>query len=310
MHDQAAKLRKLARESIRADATLAPGGPVIALSGAQPAVGVTTAACGLARELARLGKQVILIDANLTKPNILNHFTESLPPNALNIPDQLWSGLRGTLEGVLDGTRRAVEALLPTLDDGLRLLPGCSTNSTPALNQEALDRFATELAALTRQADVVLIDAGAGMNAWVDRLWQLACHVLIVAPPTAQGLLDAYATAKLAQYHRHDGKLRLLFNRTNFESEAASLSDRFAETCQRFLSIRPKPAATLPAFKLRPSETTSPQRQQGREDFHRSLRLLAADLTAEIRVASLRLIRPSHARQLDMKAPGSAGGRL
>jgi MinD-like ATPase involved in chromosome partitioning or flagellar assembly len=131
------------------------------------------------------------------------------------------------------------------------------------------------------------------MNPWVDRLWQLSCEVLLASPPTPQGLLDAYALAKLSQHHRHDAKLRLLVNRTHDQLEARPLGRRFAETCQRFLSIRTKPAASLPAFDLRPSDTTSAQRQQAREDFHRAVRLLAADLTAELRVVALRLIRPT-----------------
>ena len=111
MPDQASHLRQLVRASVHADATLAPGGPVIALSGAQREVGVTTAACGLARELARLGKQVILIDANLHRPAVATTLRPELadhssaPYNSPASPDQVrqdeadprrraWSGLR------------------------------------------------------------------------------------------------------------------------------------------------------------------------------------------------------------------------
>jgi MinD-like ATPase involved in chromosome partitioning or flagellar assembly len=301
MPDQASHLRQLVRASVHADATLAPGGPVITLTGAQSNVGATTAACGLARELARLGKQVILIDANLNRPAVATMLRPELadhpssPNNFPTSPDQAWSGLRGTLADILTGARRAVEVLAATSDDGLRFIAGppVACGLAPPLGLEAADRFTAELAALTRQADVVVLDAGRGMNAWIDRLWQLSCEVLLVATPTAQSLLDAYAAAKLSQYERHDNKLRLLVNRTRDELEARPLGHRFAETCQRFLNIRPKPPASLPAFDRRPSESTSPERQQGREHYQRSLRLLAADLTAEIRVASLRLIRPT-----------------
>ncbi len=293
MPDQAAHLRQLVRASVHADATLAPGGPVITISGAQPAAGVTTIACGLARELARLGKQTILIDANLNAPNIASHFPAALSTHFPTSPDQAWSGLRGTVADVLSGARRAVEVLNPAPDDGLRFIAGCPPDANPPLNLEAADRFTAELAALSRQCDVILIDAGYGMNPWVDRLWQLSCEVLLTSPPMAQGLLDAYAVAKLSQHHRHDAKLRLLVNRTRDQQEARPLGHRVAETCQRFLNIRAKPATSLPAFDLRPSDSTSLQRQQERDAFQRALRLLAADLTAEIRVASLRLIRPT-----------------
>ena len=133
----------------------------------QPAAGATTIACGLARELARLGKHVVLVDANLAAPAIADRIRASTP--------------RGTLADVLAGRRRAVEVLV-TVDEGIRLLAGAAQpTSAPQLDAEALARFDSELAALGRQSDVVLIDAGAGMNPWIDRLWQIAQQVLLVA---------------------------------------------------------------------------------------------------------------------------------
>jgi MinD-like ATPase involved in chromosome partitioning or flagellar assembly len=271
MSDQAHQLRKLVRTCVHADATLAPGGPVIAVTGAQPAAGATTIACGLARELASLGKQVILIDANLHHPDVATHFGVEH---------------RGTLHDVLDGTRRAVEVLSPTDEENLRFLAAApaACGLAPPLDREALDRFTTETASLSRQADFVLIDSGHGMNAWIDRLWQLSRQVLLVATPTAQSLLDAYAAVKLSQHHRHDGRVRLLTNGAEDEFEAAPLAKRFEETCQRFLCIKPKPAAWLPAH--------SPQRQQGSDQYQRALRLLAADLIGDLRATNLRIPKP------------------
>ena len=306
MHDQADQLRKLVRASVQADATLAPGCPVVAISGAQPAVGVTTIACGLARELARLGKQVLLIDANLNNPRITPHLKQTQTTSSADSPAQTGPGPRGTLSDVLTGKRRAVEVLTPTAEEGVTLLagapPACRGSAVagglaphrtpPPLNREALDRFAAETAALSRQVDVVLIDAGAGMNAWIDRLWQLAHQVLLVSTSSPQSLLDAYTAVKLAQFQLHDGKIRLLTNGAADQDEAAPLAARFEETCQRFLFITPKPAMSLPTYTDRPANSRSPQRQHGRDDFPRAVRLLAADLAGDFRVAALRLVRP------------------
>jgi MinD-like ATPase involved in chromosome partitioning or flagellar assembly len=287
MHDQADQLRKLVRATLQADPALAPGGPVIAISGSQSQAGVTTAACGLARELARLGKQVLLIDANLQTPaaaSLLQSRTltrNSTPPNS---PDLARSGLGATLDDVLSGKRRATEVLLPTADPHLRLLPGVPPRATPPLDRDALDRFTAELAALSRDADVILLDCGHGMNAWIDRLWHTAREILLVTPPNPQGLLDSYAAVKLAQHHRLQGKLRLLINRTIDESEAAPLAKRFAATCEKFLSLTPKPHAWLPTIT------------RSEEPLQRALRLLAADLTCDLRVTALRLLAPSTQR--------------
>ena len=115
----------------------------------------------------------------------------------------------------------------------------------PPLDRQAVDHFSSELLALSQQSDAILIDAGSGMNPWVDRLWQLARQVLLVATPESESFLDAYAAVKLSQHHRHDGKIRLLLNRTVDDWELAPLATRFEDTCTKFLRLTPKPAAAL-----------------------------------------------------------------
>lgn len=276
MHDQADQLRQLVRATLEADAGLATVGPIVTVSGSQPAVGATTAACGLARELARLGKQVVLIDAAIaaapSHPTASTTFSPRQPrPHA-------------SLADVLAGRRRAVEALALTDDDGLRLLPGGPAAATPPLDRRAVERLSAELAALSREADVLVIDAGHGMNAWIDRLWQLARQVLLVAGPDSHSFLDAYAAVKLSQYHRLDDKLRLVLNRT-MDAELAALSRRFAETCERFLSLTPKPATALPSGGRNVASAAD-------SAFTRAVRLLAAEVACDFRVSSLRLLRP------------------
>ena len=285
MHDQADQLRKLVRQAVRLDGSLAPGAPIIAVSGGQPGAGVTTIACGLARELARLGKQVVLIDANLQRPHAAMLLARPYRLASPHTPDPASAGpghpmaLTGSLGEVLAGTRRAVE-VLTTVEDGLRLLAG-RPGALPLLDREAVDRFFGEVHALSQQADVILIDAGSGMNSWIDRLWQLARGVLLVTTPDSTAVVDSYAAVKLAQFHRLDQKLRLLVNRCPQHAEAAALGRRFEETCRRFLFIGAKPVASLP----------SSDRDDDATQFRRGVRLLAADLACDFRAVAHRLPR-------------------
>lgn len=292
MPDQAAQLRKLVRVAAQADPSLAPGGPIVAVSGGRGELGTTTVACQLARELARLGKQVVLIDANVLRPAAAAHFG-------------LHSDADDNIDAILRGARRAVEVLVD-VEAGLRLLPGIMPGELPPpLDRQAVDHFASELLALSQQSDAILIDAGSGMNPWVDRLWQLARQVLLVATPESESFLDAYAAVKLSQHHRHDGKIRLLLNRTDWE--LAPLATRFEDTCTKFLRLTPKPAAALPEFlrtkPMSPTSTSTPPIPHSAfsiphspllpdEPFRRATRLLAADLAADFRVAALRLVKP------------------
>jgi flagellar biosynthesis protein FlhG len=185
---------------------------------------------------------------------------------------------------VLSGARRAVETLIP-IADGVRLLPGRPSDQPPALDREAVGRFLAEIAALSQQSDVLVFDAGAGMNPWVDRLWQVARQVLVVTPPLGAAILDAYAAVKLSQFHRLDGKVRLVFNRSSHDAETRPLATRFDETCERFLAITTQPAVCLPDAD--PDKPSSP------ESLARAMRLLAADLACEFRASTLRFAVPS-----------------
>jgi flagellar biosynthesis protein FlhG len=262
MHDQADQLRKLVREAVDRHGALAPGAPLVVLSGGHAGAGVTTLVGQLARELARLGKQVVAVDANFS---------------GAGLAETLAAKPHSTLREVLAGTRRGVEALA-SAGDGIRVLAGCEHPGGSQLNPEALDRFTTELAALCRQSDVVLVDAGAGMNPWIDRLWQLAQQVLLASTPGSAAALDAYAAVKLAHAERLDGKLRLVVNRCDDAGAAARQHAAFDSCCQRFLGCEVQAPVVLPTIA-----------GAGDDQFARAVRLLAADLACDFRPVADRL---------------------
>lgn len=285
MPDQATELRRLVREAVDVRADLAPGAPVIVLSAAQPRLGATTAVCGLARQLLELGKRVILIDANFPAPALAERYR--IRPH-------------GTLANVLAGSRRAVEVLATPLEN-LRVLPGAAqtasgagapqgpaTPAVPQLDGQSIRRLQGELAALARQADVVLVDAGAGMTPWVDQLWQLAHRVLLITTPAPAAVVDAYAAVKHSHHERLAGKLQLVVTRCDAPADAARIHAGFSETCVRFLGQAVAPPAILPAFP-HVAAGGAPAHPQAADPYARSLRLLAADLACDFRALAARL---------------------
>jgi flagellar biosynthesis protein FlhG len=263
MHDQADQLRKLARAAVAAHGDLAPGAPLVVISGGVTEAGVTTLACGLARELAGLGKRIALVDANFAAPALAERYA-ARPV--------------GTIADVLAGSRRAVEVLVDAAE-GVDLLPG--EQQPTALNQEAFIRFGEELTALSRQVDLILLDAGHGMSPWVDRLWRIAQQILLVTTPATTAMLEAYAAVKLAQHEQLGAKLRLVVNRAG-PDDASRVQAAFADTCQRFLACTPQTAAALPAM---PSPDD--------DAWRRAVRTIAADLACDFRPVAARI--PSHA---------------
>ncbi len=272
MHDQADQLRKLVRDAVERHGTLAPGAPLVAIAAAQREVGATTIACGLAQELARLGKQVILVDANFTHPSVAVAFDAKR---------------RGTLDELLAGSRRGGEILTPAAEN-IRLLAGVECFDPAQLTNDAFENLTAELTALARHADVVLIDVGAGMNPWINRLWLAAHQVLLVTETQSAAMLEAYAAVKMSQFDRLAEKLQLVVTRCDAPADAARLHAGFTATCERFLGFSIRPPAVLPTFAA-----------EDRAAYQRSLRLIAADLACDFRALAAR-----------MPARGAVGCRL
>jgi flagellar biosynthesis protein FlhG len=262
MHDQADQLRKLVRDAVERHGALAPGAPLVAIAAGQREVGATSIACGLAQELARLGKQVILVDANFTAPAIAPFF-DAKP--------------RGTLAELLAGKRRAIEILTPVAEN-IRILAGVDRFDPAQVAGEALENLTAELAALARHADVVLLDVGAGMNPWINRLWLAAHQVLLITNTHSAAMLDAYTAVKMSQFDRIADKLQLVVTRCDAAADAARLHAGFAATCEKFLGFTVRPPAVLPTFTA-----------DDRAAYQRSLRLVAADLACDFRALAARM---------------------
>jgi flagellar biosynthesis protein FlhG len=250
MFDQADKLRQLVRETIKENAALEPGVPLLAVSGARAGLGTSTVAARLAQELTQLGKRVILVDANLLHPTLANEYAVE---SHIGIAD------------VLNGTRSAAEAL-EAVGPGLYLLPGTANKHLPPdLNIKALRRLITELRTLHGTADLIVLDTGHGMCPWMERLWIAALQILLVTTPDAASVRDAYTSVKLAPWGDVDGKLRLVVNQCDEVTLASRVGEGFSSTCRQFLGMKLVGAAV----QVTPIE--SPAHRQ-------SLRLLAAEV--------------------------------
>jgi len=263
MSDQADKLRQLVRDTVQQHPALAPGVPLVVLSGGKGGVGVSTVATELASELAALGKRSVLVDANPLQPDITS---------------QLGLEVHGCLADVLDGSRSAVEVLRP-LGESIQLLPGrWAPDAPPELDRLAVKRLLDELRSLHTQADIIILDAGSGMSPWVGQLWKSAQQILLVSTEESVAVMDSYAAVKLSPWGDVDGKVRLVINRCDDPQAAKAIGMRFEATCRRFLGINIAPAATL---ATRPDIVTTVTQQKeptSDREFRQSIRLLAADV--------------------------------
>ncbi|MCA9610513.1 MAG: P-loop NTPase [Myxococcales bacterium] len=195
---------------------------VIAVTSGKGGVGKTQIAANLAVGLAKAGKKVLLLDADLGLASL---------DLALGV-----SPVR-TLLSVLGG-ECTVPQILVTGPLGVDLIPACPGRYDVAnLDAEQRARLwdAVEKAAVGY--DALIIDTGAGIGSNAVGFASYADDVLLVTTPDPSSLRDAYAMAKIL--HRRAGvdRIHVVANQVSAEREGAELHARMDAVVRRFLSL-------------------------------------------------------------------------
>ncbi len=186
-------------------------------------MGTTTIAVNMAVAMARQGCRTVLVDADFSGADAA-----------------LLCGIesRDTIADVLSG-RRSVHEVLQPGPAGIQFVPGIwSPGSIPDCSPPAQQRLLRELDQLGRHADVVVLDAGSGLNHVVQRFWQAADEVLVVTTVEAVSIMDAYAAIKLFLADRPSVVVRTVVNQSPQHDVAVGVHARIAQACQRFLDKR------------------------------------------------------------------------
>jgi flagellar biosynthesis protein FlhG len=214
MLDQAAQLRSLARQRKRAS--------VIAVTSGKGGVGKSNVAVNLAIQLARAGKEVVLLDADLGLANA----------DVLCNIDLPWN-----LSHVIAGKKDLREVLVRG-PGGFWLIGGASGLARMAdLSDYDRQRLVASLGELEDKADVILIDTGAGISPNVLAFTRAADHVLVVTTPEPTAITDAYAVIKVISRDGVERRLSLLVNQARSATEARLVHDRISRVARQFLGV-------------------------------------------------------------------------
>ena len=155
---------------------------VIAISSGKGGVGKTTSAINLAASFNQLGKDVMLVDANLTTPDITLHL------GAPNIP----VGLTHVLSGKAD-----IKDAIYEHSSGIRILP-CSL-SLAHLRNIKLDSLIEIVKYLKKFSDIIICDSAAGLGKDVIATLRAADDVIVITQAEMPALTNALKTIRLAE---------------------------------------------------------------------------------------------------------------
>ncbi|MEM1535920.1 MAG: cell division ATPase MinD [Candidatus Pacearchaeota archaeon] len=157
-------------------------GKVIVITSGKGGTGKTVTAINLAASLHALGKDVILVDANLTTPNIGLHLGAPIVPVALN--------------HVLQGKKDITQAIYQH-HSGLKIVP--SSISIDALKNVKPENLEKAIKRLKDLAEIIILDSSAGLGREALTAIQQADEIFIVTNAEMPAVADALKTIKLAE---------------------------------------------------------------------------------------------------------------
>ncbi|MDH4152196.1 MAG: MinD/ParA family protein [Nitrospira sp.] len=195
---------------------------VIAVSSGKGGVGKTNVVANVGMALTKLGKRVLILDADLSLGNL--DVLLGLVP-------------RHTIEDVLAGTHTFDEIVLKGPAD-IHVLPASSgvphlttlTESQQLIIQAQLAQFASGM-------DVLLIDTGAGISTSVTFFASSADETLIVVSPEPTSLTDAYALIKVLARQYRERRFKIVVNQAKSPREAAEVFGKLDVAADRFLHV-------------------------------------------------------------------------
>lgn len=157
------------------------------IGGGKGGVGKSFLTASMGAVLAREGKSVIVVDADLGSANLHTY---------VGIKDPAYS-----LMDILEDRASAEDVLIPTGIDGLRLL-SCAGDILGMADPEHArkERIIDFISSL--DADYILVDLGAGTSYNVLDFFNMSDEGIVVAAPDPASIQNAYAFIKTAIYRR------------------------------------------------------------------------------------------------------------
>jgi len=215
--------------------TGAPMPHIVAVTSGKGGVGKTFVAANLAAALARGGRRVLVLDADLGLANL---------DVVLNLFPKI------TLHDVFTGKHSLAEAILPAPGGFSVLLAGSGMVEYSRMTAEVREQLQALVAEVSPKFDHVLLDTGAGISDVVLYTVSLAAEVLVVATPEPTSLTDAYATIKVLATTQGRRRVHLLVNQVRKPGEARTVRAQLQQVVDRYVNPALEPGSGAVRLEL------------------------------------------------------------
>lgn len=180
---------------------------IISVLSGKGGVGKTTLVSNLGAALAKKGKRVIILDGNVTTPNLSLHLGIPFYPI--------------TLHDVLE-KRIPIESAIYDHPSGISVIP--ASLSADKVRNVDIEKLEGVLWSLLGRADIIIVDAAAGLGKEALAAIGVADELIIVTNPDLPSVTDALKTIKIAE-DSGTKVLGVVVNRVKGHKHELSLSD-------------------------------------------------------------------------------------
>lgn len=231
MVDQAEMLREMMLKKNNGERPVKVPGPkepkktrIITVTSGKGGVGKTNVSVNMAIAYTRLGKKVVVMDADLGLANV-NVMLNMIP--------------KFNLYHVIRNQKTMREIMVET-EFGISIVAGASGFSKIAnLTETERQNFINELYTLSN-ADIIIIDTSAGVSSNVLDFIAAADDAVIVTTPEPTAITDAYGIIKIiaTEIDSLNMGLKLVVNRVKTVAEAKKVADRMTSIAGQFLNLK------------------------------------------------------------------------
>lgn len=198
---------------------------VITVTSGKGGVGKSNVAVNIAVQLRRMGKQVIIFDADLGLANIEVMFG-TVPQ--YNLSDMIYRG-KNIRDIISQGP----------MDIGF-ISGGSGIVSLNNLTNDQIAFLIRNLADLDQIADYIIIDTGAGISDRVLEFVIKSPEVLVITTQEPSSLTDSYSLLKALHrnpnFSKKDVRVRVIANKVHSEEHGRIIFDKLESVVKRFLN--------------------------------------------------------------------------
>lgn len=221
--DQAENLRNIVKQQ---NQRMLNKTRVITVTSGKGGVGKSNTSINLALQFRKMGKRVIILDADFGLANIEVMF--GVIPK-YNLSDLIYNG-------------KDIKEIICMGLEGVGFISGGSGIAKLVnLDNDQIKYLIDKLAELEKFADVIIIDTGAGITPSVLEFVASSPEVILVTTPEPTSVTDSYALLKALStyegFNKDETRIKMLSNKVETPKQGKALFDKLNMVVDRFLKL-------------------------------------------------------------------------